>query len=132
MYVRYLRHQHDGTMSEDADDFEEFLYKSMTDTLEMTYRKDGRLVGVGIVDLCADCLSSVYYFFEPDESRRSLGVFGVLQEIEECRHRGLSHWYAGYFIAGCPQMSYKANFRPHELLGADGIWREPCASNSEA
>ena len=90
----------------------------------MTYRVAGRLVGVGVLDLCPGAASSVYFYFDPAESRRSLGVFSALCEIEECRRRGLEHWYIGFHVAGCGKMEYKARFRPHELLGPDGIWRE--------
>jgi arginyl-tRNA--protein-N-Asp/Glu arginylyltransferase len=132
IYVEYLRHRHDGTMSEDRHDFEDFLYAAVTDTLEMVYRVDDRIVAVGIVDLCPTCLSSVYFYFDPAESRRGLGTFGALWEIEECRRRGLAYWYAGYYVQGCPSMNYKANFRPHELLGPDGIWRPAPARHKEA
>lgn len=123
VYVDYLRYQHDGTMSEDRDDFEAFLYADVTDTLEMVYRIKGRIAGVGIVDACPGCLSSVYYYFDPADARRSLGVFGVLREIEECRRQGLAYWYAGYYVCECDRMNYKADYRPYELLGEDGVWR---------
>ncbi len=46
-------------------------------------------------------------------------------EIEACQKAGLAYWYAGFFIRGCEKMNYKADYRPYELLGADGVWREP-------
>lgn len=124
LYSRYLRHQHDGTMSDSMEDLEEFLYSSATTTEEMTYRVDGRLVAVGIVDVASHGLSSVYFFFDPAERDRSLGTFGALREIEECRVRGIPYWYVGYYVAGCRRMNYKVNFRPHQILSADGVWTE--------
>lgn len=123
VYADYLARRHDGAMSEDREGFERFLYEPATETLEMVYRLDGRIIGVGIVDVCPGCLSSVYFYFAPAESRRGLGTFGALREIEECRRRGLPHWYAGFYIRDCRRMSYKAGFRPYELLDGDGIWR---------
>lgn len=123
IYEDYLTRRHDGTMSEDRESFEQFLYEPATETLEMVYRIDGRIVGVGIVDACPGCLSSVYFYFDPAESRRGMGTFGALREIEECRRRGLPYWYAGFYVRDCRRMNYKAGFRPHELLGADGVWR---------
>ncbi len=122
LFVAYLRDQHDGSMSEEMASFEEFLYFSPTDTLEMTYFIDDRLVAVGIVDVCPEALSSVYFFFDPDFGRRSLGIFGGLCEIEECRRRGLIYWYLGYYIRDCGRMNYKAQFRPFELLVSPGRW----------
>lgn len=123
IFVEYLRYQHDGTMSEDREGFEQFLYASPTDTLEMTYYAGRRIVGVGLVDVGPTVMSSVYFYFDPGMARRSLGVFGATCEIDECRRRGLRHWYMGYYVRDCSRMSYKAAFRPCELLGPDGRWR---------
>lgn len=123
MYVAYLAHQHDGKMGEHREDFERFLYDSPTDTLEIEFRVAGQLVGVSIVDACPSCWSSVYFYFDPAEAWRSLGVFSAVREIETCRDRGLPFWYAGFYIRDCDRMNYKAAYRPFELLGPDGLWR---------
>jgi arginine-tRNA-protein transferase len=120
----YLKHQHDDTMSDDYIDFEAFLYASPTETLEMTFRLGDAIVAAGIVDVGSECLSSVYFYFDPAHSRRSLGVFGALCEIEECVRRGLPYWYIGFYIRDCRRMNYKADFRPNERLMLDGAWRE--------
>jgi leucyl-tRNA---protein transferase len=123
VYAAYLRHQHDGEMGEEREELEEFLYRSPTSTLEMVYRAAGRVVAIGIIDVCPQALSSVYFFFDPEVHRRSLGTFGALCEIEECRRRGLAYWYIGYYVRACRRMNYKVAFGPCELLGADGVWR---------
>jgi len=123
LFRKYLRHQHDGTMSDSRQDFIDFLYRSPIDTWELEYRVGKRLVAVGIVDVCPRSLSSVYFYFDPAEARRSLGVFGALYEIGRCAELGLPYWYVGYYIRDCRRMNYKARFRPYELLGPDGTWR---------
>ncbi|RMF71135.1 MAG: arginyltransferase [Planctomycetota bacterium] len=122
LYQRYQIAQHDGDMLHGREDFEEFLGRSPISSFEMTYHVDGRLVGVGVVDEVPDALSSVYFYFDPAEHRRSLGVFSGLCEIEECRRRGLAYWYLGYMIAGCRKMEYKTRFRPYELRNDDGVF----------
>lgn len=122
IYAAYLKYQHDGAMSDLRKDFERFLYDSPTETLEMVYCVGHRIVGVGIVDVCPRCLSSVYFYFDPNEARRSLGVYSILREIQACRQRDLRYWYAGYYVRDCSRMSYKADFHPHELLRPDGQW----------
>lgn len=124
LYQRYQSSQHDGSMIDDCNSFKVFLFESPIDTLEMTYMIDDRVIGVGIVDVCPDALSSVYFFFDPEESRRSLGVFSAIREIEECRSMGKAFWYAGFYVSGCQKMNYKARFRPYELLTNDE-WRSP-------
>lgn len=123
IYADYLARRHDGAMSADREGFEQFLYEPATETLEMVYRVGGRIIAVGIVDVCPGCLSSVYFYFDPAESPRGLGTFGALREIEECHQRGLPYWYAGFYIRDCQRMNYKAGFRPCELLMANGTWQ---------
>jgi leucyl-tRNA---protein transferase len=123
LYQRYQTSRHDPLDESSAASLGRFLYESPLETLEMTYRVHGRLVGVGIVDLCPISLSSVYFFFDPDESRRGLGAFSALCEIEECRRRGLPYWYIGFYVAGCHKMEYKRSFRPAELLATDSTWQ---------
>lgn len=85
---------------------------------EMLYLSESRLVGVGLVDLVGDALSSVYFYHDPAWRPRAPGTFSILQEIEFCRSTGRAYNYLGYCISGCPSMAYKANFRPHEILDA--------------
>lgn len=117
---RGLRGQ-DGDV--DRDGYEGFLADSCGDTFEIRYRKVGRLVGVAVCDLAADALSAVYCFFDPDESRLSVGVYSVLTQIELCRKWNFRYLYLGYYVAESPRMRYKANYLPHERL-IDGEWRE--------
>lgn len=128
IYRDYLRFQHDDTMSGDRESFERFLYGSPTTTEEMVYYAGRTIVAVGIVDTCPESMSSVYFYFDPAEARRSLGVFGAIQEIETCRQRGYAYWYLGYLVRGCRAMRYKADYRPHELLDEDGTWRPAAAA----
>ena len=133
LFNRYRQWQHNDLASDAPEEFEEFLYRSpleeggRTRTLEMSYWIMDRLAAVGIVDVCPDALSSVYVYFDPVHAKRSLGVFSALCEIEECRRRGLSYWYIGYYIRECRRMNYKSHYVPHEFLGPDGLWRRPGA-----
>lgn len=116
LYVRYLRQQHDGTMSEDFEAFEGFLYRPCVGTVEFEYRLGRRLVGVSLADACPKSLSSVYCYFEPEFGERSLGTFSVLWEIEHARREGLPYYYLGYYVRECGRMNYKRRFGPYELL----------------
>ena len=124
LYERYLRARHRGQMDCSWEEFQSFLYESPIDTLEVTYRLGGRLMAVGIVDEEPDALSTVYCYFDPDERVRGLGVFNVLWTVEHARARGVPHVYLGYYVAGSSTMSYKARFRPHELLVDGNRWVE--------
>jgi arginine-tRNA-protein transferase len=123
LYSRYLK-RHGKDEPEEATSFVDFLYQSPIDTVEFTYRDGtGRLLAVGICDVCPTALSSVYFYFDPADSRRGLGTFGVLKEIEYATQADMAHYYLGYWVEGSRTMDYKANFQPYELLHPDGQWR---------
>ena len=126
LYTRYLDGRHaDGPMAEDASagSLRSFLYDSPSDTIEATYRVDGRLIGVGICDVTPAALSTVYFYFDPAESRRSLGIFSSLSEIQYAREQSLQHYYLGYWVPGCRKMEYKAELGAHQAL-IDGEWHD--------
>ena len=81
-----------------------------------------RLIGVGLADGLVSGLSSVYMYFDPDFSRRSLGTFSVLWEIDYARREDYPYYYLGYFIASSRKMAYKGRFRPTEILVGDDRW----------
>ena len=133
LYLRYQRARHNPEREDDASGFVDFLYRSAVDTVEFAYRDAaGRLIGVGIGDLCAASLSSVYFYFDPDEGRRSLGIFSAMWEIAFAAARSVPYYYLGYWVRDCATMKYKADFRPFELLGADGVWRAAAAAAAAA
>lgn len=143
LYQRYLEHQHpDSPQSNDPEGVKEFLYNSVVDSMEVSYRintatsdgnkegtndgnskkdSEGRLIAVSILDVCDRSVSSVYHYFDPAEAARSLGVFSVLMEIELTRAWHVPHFYLGYWIKDCKTMDYKARYQPHELL-IGGRW----------
>jgi arginyl-tRNA--protein-N-Asp/Glu arginylyltransferase len=123
LYCRYLQQWH-GEAAHSREEFERFLYDSPVQTLEFTYRDSGgQLLAVGICDVCASSLSSVYFYFEPSRASRGLGTYGVLCEINYARSLGIPHYYLGYWVRGCRSMQYKADYAPAQVLATDGNWQ---------
>ncbi len=106
----------------DADEYTQFLVETCTDTIELTYRDQSRLVGVAVTDRAADALSAVYCFYDPDYASLSPGAYSILKQVELCRAWGLRYLYLGFYIADCRPMRYKARYLPHERL-IRGVWR---------
>lgn len=120
LYRRYQRqvHQREEEAGAQGDGFTQ---DGGVDGGELHARDgDGRLLAVSVVDRFADCLSSVYCYYDPDQPKRGLGTFMALQEIAWCQAAGLPWWYLGFLVRGCASMSYKARFLPHEVWENDG------------
>jgi arginine-tRNA-protein transferase len=98
-----------------------WLVRSCVRTVETRYWAGDKLVGVGIVDVGRTSASSVYFYFDPDESKRSLGVFSVMAEVRWAKQLGLNWYYLGLYVKGCGHLNYKAHYEPHERL-EDGRW----------
>lgn len=98
-----------------------WMVDTCVDTREFAYYVGERLVAVSILDVGARSVSSVYHYFDPDEARRSLGVYSVLREIAWCAEMGLEWYYLGLYVRDCSHLAYKANYRPHERRVA-GAW----------
>lgn len=123
LYRRYSVYKHDKEeLSVQEEGFRRFLCSSPLDTRMLRYIVNGKLVGVSWLDYLPHSLSSVYFAFEPEEAKRSLGTFSVLKEIEIARSFGKEYYYLGFYVPGSLKMSYKARFKPHELL-LDGQWQ---------
>uniref|UniRef100_A0A914EKB7 N-end rule aminoacyl transferase C-terminal domain-containing protein n=1 Tax=Acrobeloides nanus TaxID=290746 RepID=A0A914EKB7_9BILA len=85
------------------------------------YLIDGRIVAVGVIDILPHCLSSKYFYYDPEFNFLTLGTYSALREIwftkELSKSRPeLHYYYMGYFLINCPKMRYKGRFRPSDLL----------------
>ncbi|GAA5011030.1 arginyltransferase [Acinetobacter puyangensis] len=123
LYEKYIRLRHfDGDMfPPNHEQFEKFLVHSCTDSFFLELWQDQQLLSVATCDQLDDGLSAVYTFFEPEESKRSLGVFSILQQIEYVKTLGLDYLYLGYWVPHATKMNYKIQYSPLEVL-LDGQW----------
>ncbi len=99
--------------------YSEFFLNEITDTYEIQYLLQGKLVGVSIIDLGLDWMNAVYFYFDPDYEKRSLGTFNILTMADICVRRKISYLYLGYTIKEVAAMNYKEKFLPHQLLKDD-------------
>jgi arginine-tRNA-protein transferase len=131
LFRAYLdaRHPEGGMADMSSLDFSMMVEDTHIDTCLVEYRPrrsaedaaaPGPLYAVCLTDRLADGLSLVYSFFDPDEARRSLGSYVILDHIEKARRLGLPHVYLGYWVEGSKKMGYKAAYLPQERLGLQG------------
>jgi len=96
--------------------YREFFLNSIVDSIQMQFRINDRLVGTSILDIGANWLNGVYFYFDPDEAKRSLGTYNILQLIKICQRWGIGYLYLGYYISDVSAMSYKEKFNPHHFF----------------
>lgn len=121
LYSRYLNSRHkDGNMVDPMpDDFSNFLLNNWNTSIFIESRFKGKLLSVAVVDFLPAGPSAVYTFFEPEEHKRSLGTFAILQQIWLARLYQKTHLYLGYWIENHPKMQYKRNFSGLEVYQQD-------------
>jgi len=93
---------------------------------EILYFIDDKLVGVDLIDLCDDGISAIYFYYDPDYAKYSLGTYSLLMQLEFARRMGLKWIYLGYWVEGCKAFAYKMQYRPMEILeGFPPLEEEP-------
>jgi leucyl-tRNA---protein transferase len=122
-----LRHADGGMADMTVLDYSMMVEDSHVESRLIEYRRrsedphaPAELMAVCLTDLLADGLSMVYSFYAPEEEKRSLGTFMILDHIERAQRLGLPHVYLGYWVDGSKKMAYKARFLPQERLGMVG------------
>ena len=96
--------------------FDSFVDGHFTFAREYQYRFQGKLIGLGLVDVTKSVMSSIYFFHDPDWRDTSLGTYSVMREIEDGRAHDRQWLYMGYYIRDCGSMNYKNRYKPHQLL----------------
>jgi arginine-tRNA-protein transferase len=111
----------------DAEEYAFSFLRSPVPMVEMTLWEEEALRAVLLTEVTPNTVSGVYHYYEPDHAARGLGTFCMLQTIELARALGRRWAYFGYYVRGCGSLEYKARFRPCEILGVDGAWRDAAA-----
>lgn len=99
-----------------------FFLNHIVTSLELHYRKEGRLLGNGIIDIGENWMNAVYFYFDTSEAHRSLGTFNILTMIDFCLQKNIQYLYLGYYIKDVSGMEYKAQFNPY-YLRIDDCWK---------
>ena len=119
----YLDSRHEGGGMTDMTvlDYQQMVEQTPVDTFLLEYRRpDGQLIACALSDRIEDGLSMVYSFFEPEESRRSLGSFMIADHVRLAAELGLPYVYLGYWVQGSEKMDYKSRFQPLEIMTREG------------
>ena len=101
--------------------YNSFFCNTIVDSMCIDFRLDGRLIGGSIVDVGTNWMNAVYFYFDPEESKRSLGTYNIMMLIKFCLEMKVTFLYLGYFIKEISAMNYKRKFLPQQLF-VDDRW----------
>lgn len=111
------RHLTGGMADMDLERYALMVEECSSETEITEYRRnDGSLIAAMLIDTLGDGLSLVYSFFDPEETKRSLGLFMILNQIQRCQNADSAYLYLGYWVPNSPKMQYKSLFQPCEIL----------------
>jgi arginyl-tRNA--protein-N-Asp/Glu arginylyltransferase len=82
-----------------------------------------RLLAASFLDIGHSATSAVYAMFDPEETRRSLGIFTMLVAIRHSTELGCRYYYPGYATKESSFYDYKKRFAALEYLEWETGWR---------
>lgn len=85
------------------------------------YEKE-KLLAVSFFNVGINSVSGIYAMFEPTETKRGLGIFTMLLEIQYAQENGKDFYYQGYAYEGNSFYDYKKRFRALEMYDWEGNW----------
>ena len=83
---------------------------------EVLYFDEGKLIGVDLIDVLEDGVSSIYFYYDPDYAHLSLGKYSLYNQIKFAKKSNKKWIYLGYYVEDCPSLSYKAEYKPYITL----------------
>jgi arginine-tRNA-protein transferase len=126
LYAHYIEQLHsDGSMYPPSyRQYRNFIRCQWQHPLFLEARDaEGTLLCIAVTDRVEDGLSALYTYYSPQETKRSLGKFMIMQQIAHAKSMSLSFLYLGYQIDECRKMNYKTAFTPYQRL-IDNAWVE--------
>jgi arginine-tRNA-protein transferase len=83
---------------------------------EILYYDENKLIGIDLIDVLEDGISSIYFYYDPDYTKYSLGKLSLYNQILYAQNSNKSWIYLGYYVKECPSLSYKSHYKPYLTL----------------
>lgn len=83
---------------------------------EVLYFDQDKLIGVDLIDILDNGISSIYFYYDPDYAHLALGKLSLLKQIKFAKANNKKWIYLGYYVKDCPSLSYKADYKPYKTL----------------
>ena len=92
--------------------------------LEFCVYENENLLAVSFLAIGETAVSSIYAMFEPTETKRGLGIFTMLLEIDFAIKTEKTFYYQGYCYQGNSFYDYKKRFSALEKFDWLGNWKK--------
>ena len=117
-YHRYMHHKKGWDYNQTSP---EHYYNSFVNGYEdfgyeVLYFFENRLIGVDLIDILEDGISSIYFYYDPEFSHFSLGKLSLYNQIKYAQNSHKKWIYLGYYVKDCPSLAYKAEYKPFLTL----------------
>lgn len=83
---------------------------------EVLYYHEDKLIAVDLIDILENGISSIYFYYDPDYMKYSLGKLSLLFQIKFAKAQDKNWIYLGYYVKDCSSLSYKADYKPFLTL----------------
>ena len=83
---------------------------------EVLYYDQDKLIGVDLIDILENGISSIYFYYDPDYAKYSLGKLSLYNQIKYAKSTNKKWIYLGHYVQGCPSLSYKSQYKPYVTL----------------
>jgi len=117
-YHLYMKDKKDWSYSETSAQnyYASFVEGHEDFGYEILYFDKDKLIGVDLIDILPDGVSSIYFYYDPDYAKYSLGKLSLLKQIDLAKQNNLSWIYLGYYVKNNNSLSYKSEYKPYLTL----------------
>ena len=83
---------------------------------EVMYFEGEKLIGVDLIDVLPNGISSIYFYYDPDYKHLALGKLSMYLQIKFAKEANKEWIYMGYYVQECPSLAYKSHYKPYLTL----------------
>ena len=83
---------------------------------EVLYFDEEKLIGVDLIDILPNGVSSIYFYYDPDYKKYALGKLSMYLQIKFAKKTKKEWVYMGYYVKDCSSLSYKTHYKPYLTL----------------
>ncbi|MEA2100725.1 MAG: arginyltransferase [Campylobacterota bacterium] len=117
-YHLFMKDKKDWTYNETSANhyYDSFVNGHNNFGYEVLYFDEEKLIGVDLIDILDDGISSIYFYYDPDYMDYSLGKLSLYNQIKIAKNNNMKWIYLGYYVKDCPSLSYKSHYKPYITL----------------